>query len=169
MEGWRELQAELEHRLLVLVDHLRARIGCVAAELGLTPQQAVLLRYLDQPRTMGELATVLACDRSNVTGLVDRLAARGLVERVSDPRDRRVKHLLLTDEGKAYRDALQERFLAESPISRDLEPGERQQLLTLLRKLTADPGAPDASFPACGESSLLRAQTRAGTEMTPTE
>lgn len=137
---YQELQAELEYRLLVLVDQLRARTAVVAAELGLTPQQAMLLRHLGRPRTMGDLARTLACDRSNVTGLVDRLAARGLVERVVDPDDRRVKHLWLTEQGQALRATLQTRFFAESPATAGLPSAERRQLLLMLRKLTPDIG-----------------------------
>jgi MarR family transcriptional regulator, organic hydroperoxide resistance regulator len=133
---YHELQAELEYRLLVLVDQLRARIASVAAELGITPQQAMLLRHLGQPRTMSDVAVALACDRSNVTGLVDRLTARGLVERVADANDRRIKYLVLTEQGRTYRARLQERFFAESPSTDGLKPAERRQLLLLLRKLT---------------------------------
>jgi DNA-binding MarR family transcriptional regulator len=135
---YHERQAELEFRLLVLVDQLRARIAAVAAELGLTPQQAILLRHLGQPRTMGDMACVLACDRSNVTGLVDRLAARGLVARVADDTDRRIKHLVLTAEGHALRARLQDCLFAGSPVISGLEPSERWQLLQLLRKLTPE-------------------------------
>ena len=45
------------------------------------------------PLPMHKLATLLACDNSNVTGLVDRLEARGLVAREPYDRDRRVKHI----------------------------------------------------------------------------
>ena len=135
---YHELQAELEYRLLVLVDQLRARIASVAAEIGLTPQQAMLLRHLGQPRTMSDVAVALACDRSNVTGLVDRLAARDLVERVTDANDRRIKYLVLTEQGRAYRARLQERFFAQSPSTEGLEPAERRHLLLLLRKLTPE-------------------------------
>jgi DNA-binding MarR family transcriptional regulator len=134
--GCHERQAELDFRLLVLVDQLRARIAGVSAELGLTPQQAMLLRHLGQPRTMGDIACVLGCDRSNVTGLVDRMAARGWVQRVADPSDRRIKHLVLTPEGQTLRAALQDRLFAESPTISVLDLAERQQLLHLLRKLT---------------------------------
>src|SRR5687767_13532349 len=109
---YQELQAELEHRLLVLVDQLRVRIATVAAELGLTPQQVMLLRHLAQPASMGEVAQALACDPSNVTGLVDRMAARGLVCRVVDANDQRVKHVVLTDQGRTQRAALQARLFA---------------------------------------------------------
>lgn len=148
-ERYQELQVELEFRLLALVDRLRARMAAVAGELGLTPQQAILLRHLGRPRSMGELADVLACDPSNVTGLVDRLAARGLVERVVDPADRRVKRLLLTDDGWAQRARLQERFFGVSPATGDLSGAERGQLLALLRKLTPDLGAA-ADIAPCG-------------------
>jgi hypothetical protein len=53
------------------------------------------LRYLerDRPRPMGELTTALVCECSNLTGIVDRLESRGLVERRSSPTDRRVRVL----------------------------------------------------------------------------
>jgi len=43
----------------------------------------------DQPLSLGELAEKLTCVRSNVTQLVDRLEADGLVKRTDDPADRR--------------------------------------------------------------------------------
>src|SRR5205823_3780422 len=73
-------------------------------ELGLSPMQAHTLRFLEHPVPMNELAETLWCDASNVTGIVDRLEARGLVERRPSPDDRRVKLLCLTDEGEALRD-----------------------------------------------------------------
>jgi DNA-binding MarR family transcriptional regulator len=133
-----ERQAELDYLLLVLVDRLRARIAAIAAEVGLTPQQAILLRHLGQPKTMGDIARVLACDRSNVTGLVDRMTARGLLARIPDANDRRIKYLVLTDAGQALRTALQERLFTESPEINVLPPSERWQLLQLLRKLTPE-------------------------------
>jgi DNA-binding MarR family transcriptional regulator len=73
------------------------------AEEGLSPMQAHALRLLEQPRAMSELAEVLWCDASNVTGIIDRLEARGLVERRPSPQDRRVKRLSLTEEGEHVR------------------------------------------------------------------
>jgi DNA-binding MarR family transcriptional regulator len=43
----------------------------------------------DQPLSLSELAKKLTCVRSNVTQLVDRLEADGLVKRTDDPSDRR--------------------------------------------------------------------------------
>ena len=52
---------------------------------------------------MGRLARGLACDASNVTGIVDRLEARGLIERRPGASDRRVKVLVITREGERLR------------------------------------------------------------------
>ena len=84
----------------------RVKAGAALAELGVGFAQAHALRMLDpdEPIAMSALAERLFCDASNVTGLVDRLEARGLVERRSSERDRRVKALTLTPAGVALRD-----------------------------------------------------------------
>jgi len=84
----------------------RVRAGSALAGLGLGFGQAHALRMLDpeEPIPMSALAERLFCDASNVTGLVDRLEARGLVERRSHDHDRRVKALTLTPAGVALRD-----------------------------------------------------------------
>ena len=83
----------------------RTRIGAAFAELGLTFAQAHALRLLDpdKPSPMSSLAELLVCDASNVTGIADRLEARGLVERRSVGADRRVKTLALTPAGVELR------------------------------------------------------------------
>src|SRR4249920_1483443 len=83
----------------------RARIGAELAELGLTFAQAHALRLLDpeQPLPMNAVAEGLFCDASNVTGIADRLEARGLIERRSAGGDRRVKALALTPAGTEAR------------------------------------------------------------------
>ncbi len=84
----------------------RVKAGAALAELGVGFAQAHALRMLDpdEPIAMSALAERLFCDASNVTGLVDRLEARGLVERRSSEHDRRVKALTLTPAGVALRD-----------------------------------------------------------------
>jgi MarR family transcriptional regulator, organic hydroperoxide resistance regulator len=64
------------------------------------PQQMVLGLLLDAPRPMGELAQLMHCDNSNITGIVDRLTERGLVERLAADGDRRVKLVALTGDGR---------------------------------------------------------------------
>ena len=71
-------------------------------------------------------------------------------------RDRRVKQLLLTNDGQAYRAALQGRFFAESPATADLAPSERRQLLTLLCKVTPGPVAAPDAMPGHVEAAIDR-------------
>ena len=78
----------------------RARLMAALEELELTFMQAHVLRLLDpeKPRPMGELADTLKCDASNITGIVDRLEARGLV--AIEPKDAEAaapRRLRLTD------------------------------------------------------------------------
>ena len=54
----------------------------------------------DQPLSLGELASKLTCVRSNITQLVDRLEADGLVKRTDDPADRRGVRAELTKLGR---------------------------------------------------------------------
>src|SRR2546422_3876238 len=65
----------------------KAEKGKHLAALELTMPQAQLLLNLDpdRPVPMNTLADTLGCDASNVTGLVDRLEARSLLERRADP------------------------------------------------------------------------------------
>ena len=88
------------------------------AELDLTPVQAHALRRLDpaKPLAMSELAEALYCHASNVTGIVDRLESRGLVERTPGTGDRRVKTLVLTPEGADVRARVIE-LLSEPPAA----------------------------------------------------
>ena len=87
---------------------MRPRMLRVAAESGLTPPQLFALRALDpdRPMPMRELASQLLCDSSNVTGLVDRLEAQGLVERRAAEHDRRLRMLVVTARGVTVRERL---------------------------------------------------------------
>ncbi len=116
----------------------RASLPAFAAELELSPAQCHLLNLIEpgRPVQMGELADALACDRSNVTGLVDRLESRGLLQRRPSAEDRRVKVLSLTPLGARIRAALLERMTAAQPSSLGrLSQEERRALAGLLRRL----------------------------------
>jgi DNA-binding MarR family transcriptional regulator len=108
----------------------------VAAEHALTGAQARLLSLLSlEPLPMRKLANKLKCEPSNVTGIVDRLESRGLVERRPDPSDRRVKLAATTEEGHRVARALREdlRFGRE-PLA-GLTGDERRSLRDLLRRM----------------------------------
>src|SRR3954467_13545843 len=67
----------------------------VCGTLDLTPTQGLVMRLLDPrpPIAMNALADAMVCDASNVTGVVDKLEARGLIARQTTENDRRVKML----------------------------------------------------------------------------
>jgi DNA-binding MarR family transcriptional regulator len=90
----------------------KQRFVAIASEFDLSPPQVMALRHLDpaEPKPMSELALALRCDNSNVTGLVDRLEDRGLVERRAAEHDRRVKMLRITERGADVRDRLAARL-----------------------------------------------------------
>jgi DNA-binding MarR family transcriptional regulator len=103
----------------------------------LSPVQCHVLHLIDpqRPLAMSRLAEVLSCDASNVTGLVDRLEARGLVTRQPSAEDRRVRVLRLTPEGSRLRGDLLRRMTAGVfPLSR-LSPRERRSLVKILEVL----------------------------------
>ncbi|WP_316740123.1 MarR family transcriptional regulator [Streptomyces sp. MK7] len=107
-----------------------------AGEHALTGAQARLLSLLSlEPLPMRKLAQKLKCEPSNVTGIVDRLEARGLAERRPDPADRRVKLAAATEEGRRVARELREglRF-AREPLA-GLSEGERLVLRDLLRRM----------------------------------
>jgi DNA-binding MarR family transcriptional regulator len=115
----------------------RAQLPSLAAEFELSPVQCHVLRLIepDQPLPMGRLAETLSCDASNVTGLVDRLESRRLIERRPSTGDRRVKVLALTPTGARLRTLLQKRMAAPpDPFSR-LTPAEQRLLVQLLERL----------------------------------
>jgi DNA-binding MarR family transcriptional regulator len=99
-----------------LISGARRRFMAAASEFDLHPAQAGALLQMepDAPMPMHELAHMLACDNSNVTGIVDRLEARGLVARRPYAQDRRVKHVVLTNAGADLRDRVRAQ-LAEPP------------------------------------------------------
>ncbi len=82
------------------------------------------------------LADRLLVSKGNVCGLLDRMAANGLIERRGSPEDRRVNLLFLTDEGKELIGELLPKHGAMiMQLMNALTVEEQQQLHTLLRKL----------------------------------
>jgi DNA-binding MarR family transcriptional regulator len=116
----------------------RAHFVTAMGRLELTPVQGIVLRRLDpnRPTPMNELAEALACDASNVTGLVDRLEARGLVERRAAPGDRRVRTLVLTREGIGLRRRVIELMSEPPPPIADLSARDQRALRDILRRAT---------------------------------
>ena len=109
----------------------------IQGEYGLRPPMVFAMKELDEPKPMGRIADLLYCDNSQMTWITDRLEERGLVERQADPKDRRVKLLALTAEGRRVRDEIDARLAVPPPEIASLSTAEQRQLRDLLRKALA--------------------------------
>jgi DNA-binding MarR family transcriptional regulator len=121
----------------LLLSLLRADQGAllrVWAEFDCSSAQGDLLCSLEPkaPTPMVSLARILHCHDSNVTGLVDRLEQRGLIERRGDPEDRRVKLIALTKEGETMRSRLLERLSEPLPFIAALNAKDKTALRDIL-------------------------------------
>ncbi|WUL62354.1 MarR family transcriptional regulator [Streptomyces sp. NBC_00344] len=109
-----------------------------AATEGLTASQGKTLTVLRRgPSAMRALATTLSCDASNMTGIIDRLEKRGLVRREPSPTDRRVKNVVLTDEGERIIDAIRAKMHLTLDGLATLDEDDRATLAGLLERVFA--------------------------------
>jgi DNA-binding MarR family transcriptional regulator len=118
--------------------HRRA-FSSIAAEAELGPSQLQLLMNIKPGSTppMSELAEALYCDASYITSLVDKLEARGFVERRANPSDRRVKQIALTEAGCELRDKLLGRVFQPPPAIAELPLADRVALREILGRALA--------------------------------
>jgi len=129
--------------LLTLADRLRQTWSAHAAAAGLSPAQVTALLTLrpGEAVPMRRLAAALDCDASNLSSLVDRLERRGAVERRPDPDDRRIKALVLTQEGERLRASFWRGVTEDPGPLAPLRKKELRTLMSLLDRLDADHGA----------------------------
>ena len=150
ISDWRRQRPELDTRALGIVGRL-IQLGAqlrVSASDALAPHGLgytdfdilATLRRTGSPfrLTPTELRDSVLLTSGAMTTAIGRLVAKGLVERDSDEADRRVKFVRLTGEGANLVDrAVSDRFAEADRAIATLEPGERDVLENLLRKLTA--------------------------------
>lgn len=112
-------------------------------QVGLSiPKLAALQRLHDAGGVLpfGQLAERLACVKSNVTQLVERLEADGLVVREVDPSDKRSRLAVLTDAGRAAREAgARVQREAEQQLFAPLSDLDREHLTAIIEKLKSTP------------------------------
>jgi DNA-binding MarR family transcriptional regulator len=125
---WVEMQARLQ-----------AQFAALAAEHSLTALQAKVLVNLDSETAvpMRALAERLQYDPSNLTTVIDRLEERGALRRRPDPRDRRIKGLVLTEEGVRLRGAFWERLVNDAGPMGQLGTADLARLRDVLRRALA--------------------------------
>ena len=122
----------LLHKLMITQ---RRRFLALATELDLHPAQTGALAQMepDTPVPMHELATLLHCDNSNVTGIVDRLEARGLVARRPDENARRIKQIVLTPLGVEIHARVRASMSAAPEAFKRLPLADQRALRDILR------------------------------------
>lgn len=105
-------------------------------EFDLNVAQARTLALMDPDKsvTMSELAQNVFVEPSNLTGVIDKLEARGLVKRSLAPADRRVKLVSVTRAGAALRARIFDRLREPEPWMLALSERDQRQLLLILRK-----------------------------------
>ncbi len=126
---------DLERLLEAFVTDYDLEFARAARSVGLSAAQACALGWTETRMPMSTLARVLACDASNVSQIVARLEANGLVERtVGD--DRRVKLVRMTPAGRRTYKRVRARFdFARRGLDR-LGDQDRRELQRLLAKMT---------------------------------
>jgi DNA-binding MarR family transcriptional regulator len=136
---------------------IRTRFDQHAREYGMTRAQWLILARLDRQPGMSqnELATICEVEPITVGRLIDRLEARGLVERRADPSDRRVRRLHLLPAAKPilskiahYKESLQDEI--NIGLDQSMHAALVDALLQIKMKLTAEP-ANTAAVAAAGE------------------
>lgn len=125
-------------KLLRATRSVVARIEPLLAEAGLTPTQLGVLEALlhKGPLSHRDLGRKVLTSAGNVTDVVDKLQARGLVRRIKVPEDRRQMAVELTADGKALIEELFPRHAADiGRAMAGLDAAELAQLDGLLRRL----------------------------------
>jgi DNA-binding MarR family transcriptional regulator len=135
----KEIGQELSQVFSEVVLRRIALVETVSAEIGLSELQARMLFHIDpkQPIPMSEVARRAGYEPSNLTGVIDKLEARGLVKRRAATDDRRVKRVFLTRDGAALRKELIARLYAPEPWMVALSADDQRALRDILRKALA--------------------------------
>lgn len=136
----RYLSKQALYELTLFHDNLHDLFSMHYARYGLSEPKFKALIHLymtgDQGLIQSELGAKMQVSRANITGLVERLEKEGLVVRNSDPSDKRVFRVCLTN--RAF--TLMHAFLPihnnyMHKVMSSLDKQEKETLINLLRKL----------------------------------
>jgi MarR family transcriptional regulator, organic hydroperoxide resistance regulator len=130
-----QLNAEILECVSELIGRVIGQGEQLAQKLGIPGPFIKALHTMDCPMAMKELGKRMHCDPSFVTLVADMLEKRGLARREPHPADRRIKNLVLTEDGLSLKKKLETEISARMPWNRALNDDERAQLLALIRKM----------------------------------
>jgi DNA-binding MarR family transcriptional regulator len=136
-----QIQENLSWLLLLVSSRAKKGLIALAEKDNLTAMQAFTLCLLDPEKVvpMSSISKLLACDASNVTGIVDKLVASSYINRKESDTDRRVHTISITSKGAALRNEYLETITREylSNMSR-LSEVEQETFKNLLSKILAE-------------------------------
>lgn len=132
---------KIQHWVNRLAFQLRSeatrRLQASGVDLAVEEWALMMVLWREQEIGMGELARRTLRERTTVTRVLDRLSAKGLVERRADARDRRAMVVTPSPDGWRIQQAA---LLALAPLydglTRDLDPDDRAATLRTLRRLS---------------------------------
>jgi DNA-binding MarR family transcriptional regulator len=132
-----EETAEIASCFFELIGRIVGQAEQLAQGFGIPAPFIKALHTLECPMAMKELGKRMHCDPSFVTLITDMLEKRGLARREPHAGDRRIKNVVLTDDGLALKHKVEEEMTARMPWNSALSDPERAQLLALIRKMLA--------------------------------
>lgn len=137
-----DLRAQIGYRLRVAnqiaIELFAEILGPQTGELKITTGQFAALSTLWENPGMAqtELAQVTSMDMPTLNGVLKRLVARGLVDVMVAPDDKRFRVISLTDSGREVTRLLRSQgHIVSERVLEPLSPEEAAQLLTLLERL----------------------------------
>jgi MarR family transcriptional regulator, 2-MHQ and catechol-resistance regulon repressor len=129
-------------KLWVVLNRARRAVAALderhIASMGVTPGEFSVMEalYHKGPLLLGEVRRKVLASSGGITYLVDKLAAKGLVERQACPSDRRAIYAALTDAGRTWMDdAFPDHARCLARALSGLDGAETRQAIELLRKL----------------------------------
>ena len=109
------------------------------AAYGLTPTQYAVLKCLwdsEEPVNPKDIAQSLCLETSTISGVLDRMQKKGLIDRLIDLNDRRCVLVTITEEGRGLeKDVMEAIRAANKEALADFSPEESETLKSCLRRL----------------------------------
>jgi MarR family transcriptional regulator, organic hydroperoxide resistance regulator len=149
-EAVEQQTAEIAGCFFELIGRIVGQAEQVAQTLGIPSSFIKALHTLECPMAMKELGKRMHCDPSFVTLVTDMLEKRGLANREPGLTDRRIKNIVLTEDGLALKHKVEVEITERMPWNSGLSEDERAQLLALIRKMLAAAPTPAPASEATG-------------------
>ncbi|MDD5938514.1 MAG: MarR family transcriptional regulator [Clostridiales bacterium] len=133
-----QLQNCINYLLTVAQHEVHQNISEKLSQFNITPGQYGVLNCLWQygSCTPREIAQTLRLENSTISGVLDRMQKRGLIDRVVDPNDRRSVRVITTEEGSSLReDVLRAVDELNAEIGGVYDPEQWNNFLEMLREI----------------------------------